>query len=91
MWVEGGGSTRHGRDALVKMWAEDFPTFDYDFVPIDEVKVISNDVIVVIGSWSGTWHGPKGPVKMKGRWENTDIRVGDTWKMAVGMANVTPE
>ncbi len=54
---------------------------------VDAVKVLGNDMIVVAGSWSGIWHSPNGPVHLAGRFGNTDVRVGDTWKITFDVVN----
>jgi hypothetical protein len=66
-------------------------TFDNDPLKIDQVKIINNDTIVVFGSWSGLWHGENGPTHEAGRWVNTDVRVGDTWKVAAVLVSDIPQ
>jgi hypothetical protein len=43
-------------------------SFDEDPITFDQIKVVSNNVIVVFGSYSGTSQGKDGPVHSRGRW-----------------------
>jgi uncharacterized protein (TIGR02246 family) len=81
------GDVLVGREAIEKHYADGFPSSDEDPVTLDQVKILSNDVILAIGGWSETWHGPDGPVHFAGRWTNTDVRVGEMWK--IGFQTVT--
>jgi uncharacterized protein (TIGR02246 family) len=89
--VTGAGATLIGREANEKWLVKILPNYDADLSKVDQVKVLSNDVIVVTGYWSGVWHGESGPVHETGRWANTDVRVGDTWKIAVSMVSDTTQ
>jgi uncharacterized protein (TIGR02246 family) len=91
IFVNGFGSTLDGQETIRKMYAGAFPTWDEHPLTLEKVKVIGNDVIVGIGSWTGTWHSDKGPVDMAGRWEKTYLRVGDKWKIAVQMGNIVTQ
>jgi uncharacterized protein (TIGR02246 family) len=89
--VGGYGDTDLGRAAIEKYYVKGVQNFDGDPLKIDQIKIINNDTIVVFGFWSGIFHGENGPVHMAGRWVNTDVRVGDTWKVAAVMSSVTPQ
>ncbi len=84
------GDTLVGRAAIEKYYTKTFQSFDEDPFTVDHVKVLTNDVVLAEGSWSGTWHGPDGPVHMAGRWANTDVRVGDTWRIAAQIISMLP-
>jgi uncharacterized protein (TIGR02246 family) len=89
--VTGGGQTLIGRDAYEKWLAKILPNWDADLTTIDQVKVVSPDVIVATGSWSGVWHGEKGPEHETGRWTNVEVRVRDAWKTSASMVSNTPQ
>ena len=89
--VTGSGDTLVGRDAIEKWYAKTLQSFDEDPGRLDQVKVIGNDVIVAIGSWSGTWHSDKGPVRLGGHWMYTEVRTADGWKVATSLTNNVPQ
>jgi hypothetical protein len=85
------GSLR-GRTAIEKWFCG--PMTDKDWVQnpstLDQVKVVSDNVILYTGEWSGTWNGPKGPEPYKGRWAKTVVREGDTWQWVMSVDNNAP-
>jgi uncharacterized protein (TIGR02246 family) len=76
-----------GRAAITQGYTNMLANKDWEVDPdkVNQVRVISNDVILVTGSWSGT---AKGVTHMHGYWGSTLLRTGDTWKIVMGM--VTP-
>ena len=82
--------TAVGRAQIEKRYADGFRTFDSDPAKIERVKVLDRNAFAAIGTWSGTTRGPK-PVRMTGGWSDTVVRVGNTWKIAVLMVNMSPQ
>jgi len=66
-----------------KSWAE-------DPIKTDQVKVISDDVILATGSWSGTWKDAKGTTPMNGFYSLALVRENGTWTIGMSTVNVTP-
>ena len=66
-------------------------SFDEDPLKIIQVKIISNDTIVVFGSWSGIYHGENGPTQTGGRFAATAVQVGDAWKNDAVMVSDIPQ
>jgi uncharacterized protein (TIGR02246 family) len=89
--ISGNGSLLLGRAAVEKFYAKSLQSFDDDPPKIIQVKIISNDTIVVFGSWSGIYHGDNGPTHVGGRWVTTDVRVGDAWKIAAILVSNIPQ
>lgn len=87
VWSSGAGST--GRDEIEKRYAKLIESFDEDPITFDQIKVVSNSVIVVFGSYSGTSQGKDGPVRSRGRWTwtATEARSGEGWKIAASMVS----
>ncbi len=76
----------NGRAAITEGYAAKLGNKDWQEDPdrIDQVQVISNDVILAWGTWSGTL---KGTTHLHGYWDSTLVRQGDTWKIVMGMIN----
>jgi ketosteroid isomerase-like protein len=89
--VTGAGDTIVGREAHVKWWAQVVQHWENDPDKIDQVRVLSNDMIVATGFWSGKWHGDNGSVPIAGRWMTSLLRVGDTWKQTMVLASDIPQ
>jgi hypothetical protein len=79
-----------GGAAIEKFEAAGFKDYTSDPGKIDHVTTIGNGVILVAGSWSGTYHGPDGPLHLAGYWSWTDVRNGNLWKIRQETFNVTP-
>jgi uncharacterized protein (TIGR02246 family) len=89
--ISGNGTVSLGRAAIEKFYTKAVQSFDEDPLKIIQVKVISNDTIVVFGAWSGLYHGENGPTHEGGRFANTEVRVGDTWKIAASLVSDIPQ
>jgi uncharacterized protein (TIGR02246 family) len=89
--VTGSGDTLVGRDAIEKWYAKMLQSCDEDPGRLDQVKVVGNDVIVAILSWSGTCHSDKGPVRLSGRAMYTEVRTAHGWKAAASLTNNVPQ
>jgi ketosteroid isomerase-like protein len=89
--VSGNGDMQLGREAIEKWYAKALPNWDANPSNLDRVKVVGGDVIVAIGRWSGNWHGENGLVPLKGGFNATCIRIGDTWKAAVLTVSDVPQ
>jgi hypothetical protein len=81
-----------GRAAVEKWFSAPMTATDWvqDPSTLDQVKVVSDNVIIFTGGWSGTWTGPKGPEVYKGRWAPTVVRDGDSWKAVLSVDNDEP-
>jgi len=82
-----------GRAAVEKFFSAPMTATDWveDPSTLDQVKVVTDNVIIFTGGWSGTWTGPKGPEVHKGRWAKTVVRDGDTWKAVLSVDNAAPQ
>jgi hypothetical protein len=82
-----------GRAAVEKWFSGPMTAKDWvqDPSTLDQVKVVSDNVIIFTGGWSGTWTGPKGPEVYKGRWAKTVVRDGDSWKAVLSVDNAEPQ
>jgi uncharacterized protein (TIGR02246 family) len=89
--INGNGAVLLGRAAVEKFYAKALQRFDQDSLKIIQIKVITNDTIVVFGSWSGIYHGENGATHEGGRWAMTDVRVGDAWKIAAMLVSDIPQ
>jgi hypothetical protein len=65
-------------------------SFDEDPPKITQIKIISNETIVVFGGWSGIYHGANGPTHQEGLWTTTEVRAGDGWKIAAALVSYLP-
>jgi len=88
--ISGNGETQVGPAAIETFYTGLTKAWDADPNKLEQVKALGNDVIVVTGAWSGTWHGEKGPIKFSGHFANTDIREGDGWKIALFIVSNAP-
>ena len=79
-----------GRDAVQKMYADNFKVFTPEPAKLDRVVLLGDAVRFRTGTWSGSFQGPEGPVHAKGNWATTDVRNGDTWKIRMETFNLTP-
>jgi uncharacterized protein (TIGR02246 family) len=79
-----------GRAAIERAAAEAFKDYTPDPSTLEQVNMIGNGVMLRAGTWSGTYHGPNGPVHLKGYWSDTDVRDGNTWRIRQETFNVTP-
>jgi hypothetical protein len=79
-----------GRASIESDAAEGFKVYTSDPSTLEQVKMIGNGVMLMAGTWSGTYNGPNGPVHLKGYWSDTDVRDGNTWKIRQETYNVTP-
>jgi uncharacterized protein (TIGR02246 family) len=72
-----------GRAAITQGYAAMLGNKDWEEDPdkVDQVRVLSNDVILATGSWSGTY---KGTTHLHGYWSSTVERQGDAWKIVMG-------
>ncbi len=85
------GNMERGRAVIEKGLAESLPNWDEDSGgTVDQVRILGNDAIVAIASWSGTWHGADAPSHITGRAAYDCVRVGDTWKIAVHLISPAP-
>jgi uncharacterized protein (TIGR02246 family) len=78
-----------GRAAIQKKYAEDFKSFTAEPAKLDRVIMIGDTARLRIGSWSGVYQSPNGPMHVKGYWTTTDVRDGDTWKIRMETENLT--
>jgi ketosteroid isomerase-like protein len=83
--ISGNGTLSLGRAAVEKFYAKGVQSFDEDPPKIIEAKIISNDTIVVFGSWSSIYHGDNGPAHVGGRWAATG------WKTAALLVSNIPQ
>ena len=79
-----------GRAAIERHAVEEFKVYTSDPSKLEQVKMIGSGIMLRAGTWSGTYNGPHGPVRLKGYWSDTDVRDGDTWKIQQETDNVTP-
>jgi uncharacterized protein (TIGR02246 family) len=89
--VAGSGDTLVGRAAIEAFYKKSMQVYDNDDSKLDRVKIVSDNVIVAFGLWSGTFHSDKGPVRSGGHWMNTMVRTADGWKIAAALNNVVPQ
>ena len=89
--VTGSGDTLVGRAAIEAWYKKSLQTYDNDDSKLDRVKIVSDDVIVTFGRWSGTFHSDKGPVRSGGHWMYTEVRTADGWKIAASLTNNVPQ
>jgi uncharacterized protein (TIGR02246 family) len=89
--VTGAGDTLVGRAAIEAWYKITMQVYDDDELKLDRVKIVSDDVIVAFGFWSGTLHSDKGPVRSSGHWMNTEVRTADGWKAAANLTNIVPQ
>jgi hypothetical protein len=82
--------TVQGRAAITQGYANMLSNKDWEQDPdkVNQVRVISNDVILVTGSWSGT---AKGITHLHGYWVSTLLRTGDAWNIVMGMVNLASD
>ena len=79
-----------GRAAIERHATETFKVFTFEPSRLEQVKMIGSGVMLRAGTWSGTYNGSRGPVRLKGYWSDTDVRDGDTWKIQQETYNVSP-
>lgn len=72
-----------GHAAIEKGLVEVFKHYAPDPSKLEQAVASGDRVRTRIGTWSGTYESPKGPVKIRGYWTDTDAREGDTWKIQV--------
>jgi uncharacterized protein (TIGR02246 family) len=89
--INGNGDVLLGPAAVEKFYKKALQSFDEDPLKIIQVKIISNDTIVVFVTWSGTYHGENGPTHRGGRSAATEVRVGDAWKIAAILVSDIPQ
>ena len=89
--VTGAGDTLVGRAAIEAWYKLTMQVYDDDELKLDRVKIVSDDVIVAFGFWSGTFHSDKGQVRSSGHWMNTEVRTADGWKAAANLTNIVPQ
>ena len=89
--VTGSGDTLVGRAAIAAWYKKSMQVFDTDDSKLDRVKIVSDDVIVTFGRWSGTFHSDKGPVRSGGYWMYTEVRTADGWKAAASLTSNVPQ
>jgi len=85
VWSSGAASI--GRSEIEKRYAKVVESFDEDPISFDQIKVVSNNVIVVFGPYSGTSHGKDGPERSHGRWTWTATESSGGWIIAASMVS----
>jgi uncharacterized protein (TIGR02246 family) len=80
-----------GQAEIEKRSRKSFESFTADADKLDQIKVIGDNAIWVTGTWSGTWAGPNGPIRLSGRWVSDYVREGGAWKIRANTFNVTPK
>jgi uncharacterized protein (TIGR02246 family) len=80
------GAVSASRAEIEKRYANVLERFESSLI-FDQIKIVSNNVIVVFGSYSGTLQSKDGPVNERGRWTwtITEARSGEGWKIAASM------
>jgi uncharacterized protein (TIGR02246 family) len=78
-----------GRAEIQKLYEEEWKSVSPEPAKLDRVVMLGDTVRSRFGSWSGIFHGPGGPVHVKGYWTTTDVRDGETWKIRVETYNMT--
>ena len=71
-----------GRAAIEKYFADAFKVFTLEAAKLDYVRTIANgEVMLRVGSFMGSIHGPDGASRVKGYWATTDVREDGKWKI----------
>ena len=86
------GTVTVGRAEIEQRYAKTFEVYDEDPITFDQIKVVSDTVIVLFGSFSGVVKGDKGQVPVHGRWTwtATEPGSGEGWKIAASMISAIP-
>jgi ketosteroid isomerase-like protein len=80
-----------GWAAIQASFADDFKRDDYTPEPSkpSDAKALSNDVLVRMGTWSGTYQGKDRPVHLQGDSTTTAKREGGVWKIRMETWGIT--
>jgi DNA-binding winged helix-turn-helix (wHTH) protein len=70
-----------GRAAIERTYAQNYMRYSPYPSTLLDVTAIGEFMRLRAGGWSGTYHGPDGPIHLWGSWTTTDLRDGDTWKI----------
>ncbi|HYZ22136.1 MAG TPA: nuclear transport factor 2 family protein [Rhodopila sp.] len=80
-----------GRTAIADYFKSAFGTFTLEAAQLERATTIANgQVMLRVGSFTGTLSGPEGTRPVKGYWASTDVREGDTWRIRQEEDNVSP-
>ena len=79
-----------GRAAIEKYFVDAFKVFNLEAAKLDQVKTIADgQVMLRVGSFTGTLQGVSGVAKVKDCWSTTDVREGGKWKIRLEADNMT--
>jgi uncharacterized protein (TIGR02246 family) len=79
-----------GRAAIEKYFVGAFQVFNLEAAKLDQVRIIADgQVMLRVGSFTGTLQGVNGVSKVKGYWSTTDVREGGKWKIRLEEDNMT--
>ena len=79
-----------GRAAIERYFADAFKVFNLEAAKLDQVKMIADgQVMLRVGSFTGTLQGARGISKVRGYWSSTDVREGGKWKIRLEENNMT--
>jgi uncharacterized protein (TIGR02246 family) len=80
-----------GRAAIANYFKSAFNTFTLEAAQLERVTTIANgQVMLRVGSFTGTIKGPDGTKPVKGYWASTDVREGNTWRIRQEEDNLAP-
>ena len=88
VWPSGAVSVN--RAEIEKRFARMVENFDMAPLVLEHIKIVTDNVIVAFGSFSGTSQGKDGPVREIGHWAWTEAHSGDGWKISASMVSAQP-
>lgn len=77
-----------GRQEIENAFTGLFKVYTSEFDKIDQVTVISNDVVGSVNRFAGTYSGPKGAETLKGYATFIYVREGNTWKIRMETVSI---
>lgn len=83
------GGPQNGRAEIQKFWTEAVKSWEPAFFRVDQVVPLGSDAVLAVNSWAGTYHGPNGPVGLRGYDQLTEVRDGAGWKIRMETYNET--
>jgi uncharacterized protein (TIGR02246 family) len=79
-----------GRAAIENYFRNAFKVFTLEVAQLDRVSTIADgQVMLRVGSFTGTVQGANGISPVKGYWATTDVQEGGTWKIRLEEDNMT--